>query len=205
MYHTAQRVLTVQLEAPLRPSLSVAKTSRDLDKIKSRFLKYTSGGRAINLPDCDRQDGRGRTPSEARAQLRGQRRWPILCMVLSTGCRSYMVPDTVRYSTCLSIIGPSPLIEFAFSWIQSSFQVITQHLCRTKGLPKCLQAELEVVDYAQMKVANVPNGPRIAAAVILTRLADDLVTAASWPTTASAWQSRFSHPDMHIDPQLNQE
>lgn len=45
-------------------------------------------------------------------------RWPILCVVLSTGCRSYMVPDTVRYSTCLSMIGPSPLMEFAFSWIQ---------------------------------------------------------------------------------------
>lgn len=45
-------------------------------------------------------------------------RWPILCVVLSTGCRSYMVPETVRYSTSLSMMGPSPLMLLAFSWIQ---------------------------------------------------------------------------------------
>ncbi len=66
MYHTALWVLTVQLGALLRPSLSVGKTSGGPDKIKSCFLKHTSGAGAINLPDCDRQGGRGgRTPTEA--------------------------------------------------------------------------------------------------------------------------------------------
>lgn len=66
MYHTALWVLTVQLGALLRPSLSVGKTSREPDKIKSCFLKHTSGAGAINLPGCDRQGGQGgRTPTEA--------------------------------------------------------------------------------------------------------------------------------------------
>ncbi|TNN88443.1 hypothetical protein EYF80_001225 [Liparis tanakae] len=140
--------------ALLRPGLSVGKTSRVPDKIKSCFLQHTSGSGAIHLPDCDRQGGQGgRTPvagpgSEGcTAHLvlalsggpgapvppsRGLvsrtlisysvsgSRWPILCVVLSTGCRSYIVPDTVRYSTSRSMIGPSPLMELAFSWIQSS-------------------------------------------------------------------------------------
>lgn len=66
MYHTALWVLTVQLGALLRPGLSVPETSGEPDKIKSCFLKHTSGAEAINLPDCDRQGGRGgRTPTEA--------------------------------------------------------------------------------------------------------------------------------------------
>lgn len=66
MYHTALWVLTVQLGALLRPSLSVGKTSREPDKIKSCFLKHTSVAGAINLPDCDRQGGQGgTTPAEA--------------------------------------------------------------------------------------------------------------------------------------------
>lgn len=64
MYHTALRVLTVQLEALLRPSLSVGKTSREPDKIKSCFLKHTSGAGAINLPDCDQQGGQGAGPPQ---------------------------------------------------------------------------------------------------------------------------------------------
>ncbi|KAI9544399.1 hypothetical protein NQZ68_001272 [Dissostichus eleginoides] len=47
-----------------RPSLSVAKTSRVPDKIKSCFLKHTSGVGAINLPDCGRRGGRGLGPPQ---------------------------------------------------------------------------------------------------------------------------------------------
>lgn len=62
MYHTALWVLTVLLGALLRPSLSVGKTSRESDKIKSGFLKHTSGAKAINLPDCDRWGGQRAGP-----------------------------------------------------------------------------------------------------------------------------------------------
>lgn len=79
MYHTALWVLTVQLGALLRPSLSVAKTGRELDKIKNCFLKHTSGGRTINHPDCDRRGGRGAETSstEARPSSEGSAGRPI--------------------------------------------------------------------------------------------------------------------------------
>lgn len=44
-------------------------------------------------------------------------RWPILWFGLSTGWMSIRLPDMVRYSTSFSMIGPSPLIELALSWI----------------------------------------------------------------------------------------
>lgn len=62
MYHTALWVLTVQLGALLRPSLSVGKTRRETDKIKSCFLKHTSVAGAIHLPDCDWWGGQGAGP-----------------------------------------------------------------------------------------------------------------------------------------------
>lgn len=65
MYHMAQWVLTVQLGALLRPSLSVGQTSRELGKIKSCFLKYTSGATAINLATVTAGGQRSRTPAES--------------------------------------------------------------------------------------------------------------------------------------------
>lgn len=71
-----------------------------------------SGGPGAPVPPS-----RGRVSRTLISYSVSGSRWPILCVVLSTGCRSYIVPDTVRYSTSRSMIGPSPLMLLAFSWI----------------------------------------------------------------------------------------
>ncbi len=82
-------------------------------RLPAHLVRALSGGPGAPVPPS-----RGRVSSTLISYSVSGSRWPILCEVLSTGCRSYMVPETVRYSTSRLMMGPSPLMELALSWIQ---------------------------------------------------------------------------------------